>query len=123
MRTKAQLQRVVARITAMALIGAPFCPIAGAQSAQLSGKPQTTNAKLEEREVRLGLAHEVDAWAAAAEKAQWLGYSVPAVAGDHRMGCGDSGGDWNGGRGCGPCQLEGSRGGKKYNLQSGDREL
>jgi HEAT repeat protein len=119
MRTKAQLQRVAARITAMALIGAPFCPIAGAQSVQLSGKPQITNAKLEEREVRLGLAHEVDAWAAAAEKAQWLGYSVPAVAGDHRMCCGDG----NGGLGCGPCRLEGSQSGNNYNAQSGGVQL
>ena len=123
MRAKAQLQRTVARITAIALIGATFCLIARAQSVQLSGKPQITNAKAEEREVKAGLAQEVDAWAAAAEKAQWLGYSVPAVAGDHRMCCGDSGGDWNGGRGCGPCQLEGSRGGNNYNLQSGDVKL
>jgi HEAT repeat protein len=123
MRAKAQLQRTVARITAIALIGATFCLIASAQSVQLSGKPQITNAKAEEREVKAGLAQEVDAWAAAAEKAQWLGYSVPAVAGDHRMCCGDSGGDWNGGRGCGPCQLEGSRGGNNYNLQSGEVKL
>ncbi len=123
MRAKAQLQRTVARTTAIALIGATFCLIARAQSVQLSGKPQITNAKAEEREVKAGLAQEVDVWAAAAEKAQWLGYSVPAVAGDHKMCCGDSGGDWNGGRGCGPCQLEGSRGGNNYNLQSGDVKL
>jgi len=123
MRAKAQLQRTVARTTAIALIGATFCLIARAQSVQLSGKPQITNAQAEEREVKAGLAQEVDAWAAAAEKAEWLGYSVPAVAGDHKMCCGDSGGDWNGGRGCGPCQLEGSRGGNNYNLQSGDVKL
>src|SRR6266404_4619514 len=107
MRAKAQLQRTVARTTAIALIGATFCLIARAQSVQLSGKPQITNAKAEEREVKAGLAQEVDTWTAAADKAQWLGYSVPAVAGDHKMCCGDSGGDWNGGRGCGPCRLEG----------------
>src|ERR1700747_1412267 len=123
MRAKAQLQRTPARITAIALIGATVCLVAHAQSAQLSGKPQITNAKAQEREVKAGVAEEVDAWAAAAEKAQWLGYSVPAVAGDHRMCCGDSGGDWNGGRGCGPCQLEGSRGGNSYNLQGGAGKL
>jgi hypothetical protein len=119
MRTKAQFKRVVARITAMALIGAAFCLFAGAQSMPFGGKPQFTNAQVEERQVRLGLAHEVDAWAAAAEKAQWLGYSVPAVAGDHRMCCGD----WNGGRGCGPCRLEGSPSGNDYNVQSGGIKL
>ena len=73
--------------------------------------------------MKAGLAQEVDAWAAAAEKAQWLGYSVPAVAGDHRMCCGDSGGDWNGGRGCGPCRLEGTRGENSYNVQGGNVKL
>jgi HEAT repeat protein len=119
MRAKAQLQRTVARITAIALIGAAFCLIAHAQSMQLGGKPQITNAKVEEREVRMGLAQEVDAWSAAAEKAQWLGYFVPAVSGDHRMCCGD----WNGGRGCGSCRLEGSQGGNNYNVQNGEVKL
>src|SRR6266481_9963203 len=123
MRAKAQLQRTVARITAIALIGATFCLIARAQSVQLSGKPQITNAKAEEREVKAGLAQEVDVWAAAAEQAQWLGYSVPAVNGDHRMCCGDSGGDWNGGRACGPCRLEGVKSGNSYNLQRGNLKL
>src|SRR6266436_3602809 len=123
MRAKAQLQRTVARTTAIALIGATFCLIARAQSVQLSGKPQITNAKAEEREVKVGLAQEVDTWTAAADKAQWLGYSVPAVAGDHKMCCGDSGGDWNGGRGCGPCRLEGTRGENSYNVKSSDVKL
>jgi HEAT repeat protein len=107
----------------VAVIGTTLCLVAGAQSVQLGGKPQITNAKVEEREVKAGLTQEVDAWAAAAEKAQWLGYSVPAVAGEHRMCCGDHGGDWNGGRACGSCQLEGSRGGNNYNVQSGDVKL
>src|SRR6266853_2678668 len=116
MRARVGFEPMIAGAVVVALMGATLCLNAGAQSAQLSGKPQITNAKAEEREVKAGLAQEVDAWAAAAEKAQWLGYSVAAVAGDHRMCCGDHGGDWNGGRACGPCQLEGSRGGNNYNL-------
>jgi len=114
---------MLAEAVIVVLMGATLCLNADAQSAQLGGRPQITNAQLEEREVKAGLAQEVDGWAAAAEKAQWLGYSVSAVAGDHRMCCGDHGGDWNGGRACGPCQLEGSRGGNNYNLQSGDVKL
>jgi hypothetical protein len=86
-------------------------------------KPRIQNGKIAQREMRSGLAQEIDAWAAGAEKAQWLGYSVPAVAGDHRMCCGDNGGDWNGGRACGPCQLEGTRSGNSGNLQHGDVKL
>jgi hypothetical protein len=113
---------ILEMVVVIATIGM-LCSNAGAQTAQLSGKPQITNAKVEEREVKTGLAQEVDAWAAAAEKPQWLGYSVPAVAGDHHMCCGNNGGDWNGWKSCGPCQLEGSRSGDSYNVQSGDVKL
>src|SRR5690242_17487916 len=106
MTARVGLERRIADAMVVLLAGATLCLNVGARSMQSDGKPQITNAKVEEREVKVGLAQEVDAWAAAAEKAQWLGYSVPAAAGDHRMCCGDSGGDWNGGRGCGPCQLE-----------------
>ena len=121
MRARVGFEPMVA--VAVALMGATLCLNAGAQSAQLSGRPQITNAKVQARAETAGLAQEVDAWAAAAEKAQWLGYSVPAVAGDHRMCCGDRDGDWNGARACGPCQLEGSRGGNSYNVHSGDVKL
>jgi len=123
MRAGVGFERVIAGAVVIALMGATLCLNAGAQSAQLSGKPQITNAKVEAREVKAGLAQEVDAWAAAAEKAQWLGYSVPAVAGDHHMCCGSNGGDWNGWKACSPCQLEGSRSADSYNLQSGDVRL
>ena len=39
------------------------------------------------------------------------------------MCCGDSGGDWNGGRACGPCRLEGIKSGNSYNLQGGNVKL
>ena len=116
-------ERIIMDAAIVALMGATLCVNAGAQTAQLSGKPQIANAKVEEREVRMGLAHEVDAWTATAEKAQWLGYSVPAVAGDRIMCCGDYAGDWDGRTPCGPCRLEGARSGNSYNVQSGDVKL
>ena len=123
MRARVGFEPMIAGAVVVALMGATLCLNAGAQSAQLSGKSQITNAKVEAREVKAGLTQEMDAWATAAEKAQWLGYSVPAVAGDHHMCCGSNGGDWNGWKACGPCQLEGSRSGDSYNVQSGDVKL
>ncbi len=123
MRAKAGFERMIAEAVIVWLMGATLCLNAGAQSAPSSGKPQTTHAQVEEREVKVGLAQEVDAWAAAAEKAQWLGYSVPAVALDRQVCCGDYGGDWSGARGCGRCQLERSHDENNYNLQRGDVKL
>jgi HEAT repeat protein len=123
MRARVGFERMITKAVVAALMGVTLCLNAGAQLVQPAGKPQIINAKVEEREVKTGIAQEVEAWAAGAEKAQWLGYSVPAVAGDHRMCCGDSGGDWNGGQACGPCRLEGSRGENSYNVQSGDVKL
>jgi len=124
MRTRMISQRMILKmVVVVATVGTTLCSNSTAQTAQLSIKPQITNAKVEAREVKARLAQEVDAWAAAADKAQWLGYSVAAVAGDHHMCCGSNGGDWNGGRACGPCQLEGWHGGNDYNLQSGDVKL
>ena len=123
MRARVSFEPMIAGAVVVALMGATLCRNAGAQSAQLSGKSQIANAKVEAREVKAGLAQEVDAWAAAAEKAQWLGYSVPAVAGDHHMCCGSNGGDWNGWKACSPCQLEGPRSGDSYNVQGGEVKL
>src|ERR1700720_967581 len=124
MRTKMTSRRMILEMfVVIATIGRMLCSNVQAQTAPSAMKPQIANARVEVREVKARLAQELDAWAAAAEKAQWLGYSVPAVVGDHHMCCGDYGGDWNGGATCGPCRLEGSRTGDGYNVQSGDVKL
>jgi hypothetical protein len=99
-----------------------FLNAAVARQTQTNGKPQFANAKVEERQVKGGLAQDVDAWAAGAAQAQWLGYAVPGVSSDRRMCCGDSGGDWNSDK-CGPCRLEGNKGENNYNLQNGNVKL
>jgi hypothetical protein len=93
-----------------------------ANAAQTVAKPQISNSKVEEREIKSGLAQEVDSWAKASEQARWLGYSVPAVDQKHRMCCGDNGGDWNSGH-CGPCRLESGRSGNNFNIQSDNVKL
>src|SRR5207248_8267209 len=47
-----------------------------AQTTQSVDKPQITNAKLEQRNVKASLAEEVDEWVKSAERPQWLGYAV-----------------------------------------------
>ena len=94
------------------------------EDAQVVGMPQVENGKIERRGIKAGLAQEVDAWAAASQQAQWLGYFVPAVNGDHRMCCGNNSDDWNtDGRACGPCQLESGKSGNSYNVQRGNVKL
>jgi HEAT repeat protein/DNA-binding transcriptional regulator YdaS (Cro superfamily) len=107
---------VAATLVAGIFSGRPALNAGAASATQSASKPQIENARVEPREIKAGLTQEVDAWARNAEKAQWLGYSVPAVNGDHRMCCGDSGGNWNDGK-CGPCRLESGNRDGNYNLQ------
>ena len=113
------ISRTIAFVTITGTMLALAC---SANAQQTAGKPSITNAKVEEREVKAGLAQEVETWAKSAEHAKWLGYSVPAVRSDRRTCCGNSGDDWNGEK-CGPCRLEGGREGNSYNLRGGDVKL
>src|SRR5881296_909081 len=68
------------------LLAAGFATAGGAnpqtqqtETGKAAGMPQIENGKVEQRQVKTGLAQEVDAWAAASQQARWLGYSVPAV--------------------------------------------
>ena len=113
---------VVRTFAVMVFAAALMASARTVNAGQAAGKPQFTNAKVEEHQVKAGLAQQVDAWAAGSAQAQWLGYSVPSVSNDRRMCCGDSGGDWNSGK-CGPCRLEGSKGENSYNVQNGTAKL
>jgi hypothetical protein len=88
--------------------------------AQTTGAPKTENAKVEQKAVTGSLALTVDSWAKAADSAQWLAYSVPAVSSDRQVCCGN--GDWRG-ESCGRCRLEGSAHGNDINLRSDKVEL
>ena len=105
--------RFSSRIAGMAALGLfAAMSMAGlnvnAQTTQSVDKPQITNAKLEQRNVKASLAEEVDEWAKSAERPQWLGYAVPAISSGRHTCCGNSGGDWSNGNygNCGPCRLE-----------------
>jgi HEAT repeat protein len=65
--------------------------------------PRIENAKIETRALARPLAVELQSWTQQSAQAQWLGYTVPQVAGNDEVCCA-SGGSWN--RGCGTCRLE-----------------
>jgi hypothetical protein len=76
-----------------------------AQATELD-KPTIDNARVEKRTLSEPLASTLKRWAAEVTQPQWIGYSVPQVAGDHQVCCSGSSGSWN--QSCGPCRLEDS---------------
>jgi HEAT repeats len=91
-------------------------PLAAQQGAK--DRPRIENAQLEERALARTLAAEVKGWTEQAVQPQWLGYAVPQVSGDQRVGCGNYTGDWN--NGCGSCRLEDHDKGNSVNMSSGE---
>jgi HEAT repeat protein len=92
---------------------------AGRRQAETAPRPNTQNAKVEPRAVTGGLRQTVEGWAAAAEHAEWLGYSVPAADGERQVCCGENWGNGN----CGPCRLEGGEHGSNVHLGGEKVEL
>jgi len=86
---------------------------------QNAATPRTENAKVEQRIISGSFAQTVDAWAKAADPAQWLAYSIPAANGERNVCCGNN---WGNGS-CGPCRLEGGDRGSNINLRSEKVEL
>jgi hypothetical protein len=76
-----------------------------AQATEIN-RPTIDNARVEKRTLSEPLASTLKTWAAKATQPQWIGYSVPQVAGDHQVCCSGSSGSWN--QSCGPCRLEDS---------------
>ena len=63
--------------------------------------PNVQNSHLNQQPAAGSLATQLKDWSAHVTTPQWLGYTVPEVAGKRRICCG---GDWNGD--CGTCRLE-----------------
>jgi HEAT repeats len=100
-----------------------FTPGARAQGSATDDAPRLVNAARETQVVSGGLEATVQAIAGRSEKAQWIGYAVQQVTGEHSACCGNYG---DGGR-CGTCQLEGgnrgfsSNGNDPMKLEGGHR--
>jgi HEAT repeat protein len=65
--------------------------------------PTIQNSRLNQQPATGSLAAQIKDWTTQVTTPQWLGYSVPQVAGNRGICCG--GGDWNGGD-CDTCRLE-----------------
>ncbi|MGB7028193.1 MAG: hypothetical protein WBD72_12960, partial [Candidatus Acidiferrum sp.] len=84
------------------LIAALFA--AGTLNAGQSAEaPQVVNAKMEMRAVSGTLAATLHGIEAQADKPEWVGYSVPQIAGDRTVCCGNFSDGYGG---CGTCRLE-----------------
>src|ERR1700687_1283096 len=70
---------------------------------QEANLPHLVNTKLETRAVSAPLEKEFRTLLAHADSPQWIGYSVPEIAGDRIMCCGN---DADGASDCGRCALE-----------------
>jgi len=88
--------------------GAPTRPEqASTAPAQAAEAPRIENAKLETRAAGTSLDATLREIATTAEKAEWVGYHVDEVAGEHGVCCNNN---WNDGN-CGTCRLEKENGG------------
>jgi len=73
------------------------------QTRSSSNAPNVQNSRLNQQAATGSLDSQLKSWAAQVTTPQWLGYSVPEVAGNRSVCCGN--GDWNG-NDCGTCRLE-----------------
>jgi HEAT repeat protein len=76
-------------------------------AAQAADGPRIENAKLQTRAAGANLDATIHEIAKTAEGAEWVGYRVDEVGGEHGVCCNN---DWNGGN-CGTCHLERENGG------------
>jgi HEAT repeats len=86
---------------------------------QASDTPNVQNARLATRALAGSLAAELKTFEAQSAQPQWIGYSVPQIAGDREVRCACSNGNW--GQECGLCRLE--SGDHDFNMNSRDASV
>jgi HEAT repeat protein len=98
--------------------GGARAPLAqsGAILSQPADAPRIENARLETRSIGASLDATFREIAAIAEKAEWVGYHVDEVAGEHGVCCNNN---WNDGN-CGTCRLEKENGGTTSTTHTGE---
>lgn len=80
--------------------------------------PQFVNAKMETRAAEQNFSSQLAAVVHSQQQPAWLGYSVPAVAGNHQMCCGSY--DDDDMSSCGTCRLEAEN--DRVSVQSNDSD-
>ncbi len=118
-----RIPTLVPRISLLAVLSATFALLTIAGPAQQtaapparssSGAPNIQNSRLNQQPITGSLDAQIKTWTAQVTTPQWLGYTVPEIAGNRSMCC--SGGDRNGD--CGTCRLE--KGDHGVNITSND---
>jgi hypothetical protein len=94
---------------------------AGPAIAEATDTPNVQNARLETRALAGPLAAELKGFEAQSAQPQWIGYSVPQIAGDREVCCSGSNGNWN--QDCGLCRLESSDHGVNMNSRDASVNL
>jgi hypothetical protein len=114
---------VAIRLEIVAVVASGILALAAVASANAaqSDRPRVENARLETRALAAPLADELKNWAAGSSQPQWIGYSVPQIAGNREVCC-NYNGSWN--QGCGTCALEsGDRGTSVHSHDDGIAKL
>ena len=123
-----RISSIAIHVGTVVLVGYGFATLAAAGGAspapandQASNAPRLENARVETRALAGPLALELKKWAEQAAQPQWIGYSVPEVAGDREVCCNNYGGSGN--RGCGTCRLEDGEHGVNVTARSHDETV
>jgi len=104
-----RISTLVVRLSLAALVVLGFLLATKATPAQQNAAParpsgstpNVQNSHLNQQSAAGPLATQLKDWTAQVTTPQWLGYTVPQIAGNRNICCG---GDWNGD--CGTCRLE-----------------
>ena len=108
-----RIPTLVPQIGLLAVLSATFALLTIAGPAQQNaapparsspGVPNIQNSRLNQQPITGSLDAQIKTWIAQVTTPQWLGYSVPEVAGNRSICC--SGGNWNVDGDCGTCRLE-----------------
>jgi hypothetical protein len=94
---------LAASCVAALTIAGPAQQNAAPQARPSGTTPNIQNSRVNQQPATGSLDAQLKSWTAQVTTPQWLGYTVPVVAGNRSVCCGN--GDWNG-NDCGTCRLE-----------------
>jgi HEAT repeat protein len=101
--TRFSLAAILIVVCAALTIASPAQQNTAPPARSSSTAPNIQNSRLNQQPIAGSLATQLKDWTAQVTTPQWLGYTVPEVAGNRSICCGS--GDWNG-NDCGTCRLE-----------------
>src|SRR5579863_6953395 len=109
--------------TGQIIVATALLAVGTMRARQTSDAPQVLNTKMETRAVTGSLAETLHGITTQADKPEWVAYSVPEIAGDRTVCCGNFNDSYGG---CGTCRLEKENGittNSQKDAQSGTVQL